>query len=107
MSPGTARSRGSRLIAPTFGSVAFPHIAPEQTRGRRLLIDGVETKYHHQFAWPGFASFANLPATVVPIARSREGLPIGAQLIGPYLEDRTTIALAAAIEDLRAGAAHR
>jgi amidase len=26
------------------------------------------------------------------------GLPVGAQIVGPYLEDRTTIALAALIE---------
>jgi amidase len=31
---------------------------------------------------------------VMPIARSAEGLPIGMQIIGPYLEDRTTIAFA-------------
>jgi hypothetical protein len=34
----------------------------------------------------------------LPIARSPEGLPIGAQLIGGFLEDRTTIALAGMIE---------
>jgi Asp-tRNA(Asn)/Glu-tRNA(Gln) amidotransferase A subunit family amidase len=28
----------------------------------------------------------------VPIDRSETGLPIGVQIIGPYLEDRTTIA---------------
>jgi hypothetical protein len=29
---------------------------------------------------------------VAPIDRSPSGLPIGVQIIGPYLEDRTTIA---------------
>jgi hypothetical protein len=33
------------------------------------------------------------PATASPIDRSPSGLPIGVQIIGPYLEDRTTIAL--------------
>ena len=36
----------------------------------------------------------HLPATAAPIGRSRDGLPIGAQFIGPFLEDLTTIAFA-------------
>jgi amidase len=35
---------------------------------------------------------------VVPIERSQTGLPIGAQIVGPYLEDRTTIAFAELLE---------
>jgi amidase len=34
----------------------------------------------------------------MPIALSDEGLPIGMQIIGPHLGDRTTIALAELIE---------
>jgi amidase len=36
--------------------------------------------------------------TVAPIDRSETGLPIGVQIVGPYLEDRTTIAFAQLIE---------
>ena len=32
--------------------------------------------------------------TAMPIGCSAAGLPIGMQIIGPYLEDRTTIAFA-------------
>jgi amidase len=49
-------------------------------------------------AWPGTATLANLPSTAVPIGQTASGLPIGAQIIGPYLEDRTTIAFAGLIE---------
>ena len=34
----------------------------------------------------------------MPIGKSPEGLPIGVQIIGGYLEDRTTIAFAELIE---------
>ncbi len=87
------------VLAPTFGVVAFEHMTapfPERT----LTIDGVATPYFDQIAWPGVATLANLPATAVPIGANPAGLPIGAQIIGPYLEDRTTLAFARLIADL-------
>jgi amidase len=44
------------------------------------------------------ATVLGLPATVAPVGHSEEDLPIGVQIIGPYLEDRTTIAFAGLIE---------
>ena len=44
------------------------------------------------------ALLPNLPATAAPIGFTRGGLPIGVQVIGPYLEDRTTIAFAGLLE---------
>jgi amidase len=41
----------------------------------------------------------HLPATAAPIGRTRQGLPIGAQFIGPFLEDLTTIAFAGLLSD--------
>ncbi len=38
---------------------------------------------------------------MAPIARDAAGLPIGAQVMGPYLGDRTTIALAGEIAALK------
>ena len=35
---------------------------------------------------------------MAPIGRSETGLPIGVQIIGPHLEDRTTLAFAVLIE---------
>jgi aspartyl-tRNA(Asn)/glutamyl-tRNA(Gln) amidotransferase subunit A len=42
-------------------------------------------------------SLAGLPALSLPVGRS-EGLPVGAQLIAPFLEDERLLAAAAAIE---------
>ncbi len=86
------------VIAPTLGVVAFEHKDGDWA-GRTLTIDGKETPFADQLVWPGMATLANLPATAVPIGRTLAGLPIGAQIIGPYLEDRTTLAFA----DLIAG----
>lgn len=85
------------VLAPAFGSVAFPHDdapAPE----RRMMIDGQPTPYFDQLAWPGLATPANLPATAIPIGQTTAGLPIGAQVVGDYLEDLTTIGFAGLLE---------
>jgi amidase len=39
-----------------------------------------------------------LPAAVVPVDRADSALPIGVQIIGPHLEDRTVLGFAAGIE---------
>ena len=41
---------------------------------------------------------STVPAAVVPINCRNSPLPIGVQVIGPYLEDRTMLAFAAHIE---------
>jgi amidase len=46
----------------------------------------------------GLATAPGLPATVVPIGKSDDGLPIGAQLIGPLLEDHTPLRFAELLE---------
>ena len=87
------------VIAPTVGMTAFPHDdAPLATR--RLSIDGQDTQFFHQFAFPGLATFPMLPATSVPIGSDGDGLPIGVQVIADLYADRTAIAAARAAHDL-------
>jgi amidase len=84
------------VLAPAFSTPAFEHLAPQGER--TLMINGKPTQYDHQGAWSSMAGVANLPSTVAPIAMTKYGLPIGAQIIGPYLEDRTTIHFARLLE---------
>ena len=82
------------VLCPASPTPAFPH----DHQRRRLNIDGTEVPYRHPLVWAGMASLLGLPSTVAPIAQSAEGLPVGVQIIGPYLEDRTTIAFAGLVE---------
>jgi amidase len=44
------------------------------------------------------ATLFGLPATIAPIDHTKNGLPIGIQVIGDYLEDLTTIKFAQLLE---------
>ncbi|MFI4950733.1 MAG: amidase family protein, partial [Caulobacterales bacterium] len=86
------------VVAPVHGTPAFEHVDEPDSTKRILEIAGRPTPYFAQLAWAGLATFPNLPATAFPVGRSRAGLPFGAQAIGPYLEDRTTIGFAGLVE---------
>ena len=58
-------------------------------------FNGQPAPYTRCIFYPSVATLAGQPATAFPVGRSREGLPIGLQAIGPYLEDRTPIRFAA------------
>ena len=86
------------VLCPPHAVVAFPHDHLDDMEERRLDIDGAAHPYLSQIVWATLATPPGLPATVMPISRSRAGLPIGVQIIGPFLEDRTTIAFAGLLE---------
>ena len=68
-----------------------------------LTVNGERVVYDRQCVYPSLANFSGLPATAMPIALSRDGVPIGVQALGPYLEDRTTIAFARAAQRVLGG----
>jgi amidase len=86
------------VLAPPFGTAAFPHTDEPEWGKRTLTINGKSTPYGAQIAWSGIATFPGLPSTCAPIGKTRGGLPVGVQIIGPRYEDRTPIAFAGLIE---------
>ena len=70
---------------------------------RTVEIDGVARHYLELTGWIGPAGAGLLPATVVPIGLGDDGLPIGVQIVGPYLHDRTTLQVGRLIARLRGG----
>jgi amidase len=81
------------VLAPSFGAPAFPHTDEADWSRRTLDLDGEPGAYGDQLAWAGMATFGCLPATGMPAPRTG-ALPVGVQIIGPYLEDLTTIRVA-------------
>jgi amidase len=86
------------VICPIMPTPAYPHDHSPDQETRRVNIDGKDYVYPDQLAWPGIATLPGLPATAIPIGLSPEGLPIGVQIVGPWLEDRTPLKLAELIE---------
>jgi amidase len=85
------------VLAPTTLDVAFPH-QTGSVYERTLEIDHQPVPYLMNFAYVFWATFAGLPATTFPAGVNRDGLPIGLQVVGPYLEDRTTLRFAQLLE---------
>lgn len=91
------------LLAPVTIVPAFAHNQSAPQPLRSLHVNGVARPYDELYAWVSLATSAYLPATVVPVGRTASGLPVGLQIIGPYLEDRTPIDFAARMEELLGG----
>jgi amidase len=90
------------LLCPVMLTPAFMHDTNEFT-SRTLTVNGAPRLYLEQVLWPGLIGMALLPSTVIPAGRTASGLPVGVQIVGPYLEDRTPLAFARAAERVLGG----
>jgi amidase len=91
------------LLMPVAVVPAIPHDHSEPFIERVISVAGGSRSYLDLFGWVGLATVAYLPATAVPVGRTAGGLPVGVQIVGPYLEDRTTLAVARGLEEVLGG----
>jgi amidase len=82
------------ILLPVMPCPAIPHDHSEPQASRVAQIAGEQRSYWSLITWMAPAGACYLPATVVPIGLLPGGLPIGVQIAGPYLEDRTTLDIA-------------
>ncbi|MEM9746485.1 MAG: amidase [Actinomycetota bacterium] len=90
------------VLMPVHPRSAIPHDHSPQWE-RRVDIGGHDRSYLDLFRWIGPAGAGLLPATVVPVGLGDDGLPIGVQIVGPHLHDRTTLAAARLISEVCGG----
>jgi amidase len=84
------------LLAPAINVLAYPHIerawpADDTDQTLTFTVNGRPVPYLHGLCYPALSTVPGQPATAFPLGLSRQGLPIGLQAIGPYLEDLTPI----------------
>jgi amidase len=91
------------FLMPTSFVAAFPHDHSTPEEGRRLKTEEGLRPYMDQLFWISFATLAGLPATTAPVGLTRGRLPVGIQILGPYLEDATPIAVARGLAEVGGG----
>lgn len=97
------------ILCPIMPTVAFPHDRSGAGPGhiaqysRAATVDGKPVPYLNGLQWPGLVTVAHLPATALPTGRRIDGMPMGLQAVGPYLEDRTPIRFAQLAEQSLGG----
>jgi amidase len=92
------------LICPTATTSAFAHnqqgdrwermIPVRRPDGSTLMQPTTDALF-----WAGYPGVVGLPACSVPLELSPEGLPVGAQIIGPAFGDMDVLAFARWLED--------
>ncbi|SPF56613.1 Amidase [Candidatus Sulfopaludibacter sp. SbA4] len=83
------------LLMPVAGIAAFRH------RERKWDVGGKSIGLFQALMPAVLPNVLGLPAVTVPIGLSREGLPIGVQLVGRPYEDELLLELAVRLEELR------
>jgi amidase len=79
------------FLLPTTFTVAFPHDRTPPDHRMIPTPEGGLRNYWDLLTYIAPASLAGCPATTAPVGLARSGLPVGLQIVGPYLEDATPI----------------
>ena len=91
------------LLCPVLPMLPFPHDTEGTINDRHVIINGRSRPQAETLTWTGLVGVAYLPSTVVPVGRTSGGLPVGVQVVGPYLGDLTTLHLAGRLSELKGG----
>jgi amidase len=86
------------VLAPVMPTTAFPHDTVRPITDRVLDVDGVAVPHLVAMAWCGAIGSVLLPVVTLPAGPTPEGLPVGIQVIGPFLSDLRLLAIAELLE---------
>jgi amidase len=86
------------LLCPAAATAAFAHNQQGERWERMVTVNGKLQPSTTQMFWAGYSGMASLPSTVAPSGLTREGLPVGVQIVGPQYGDLTCIRFAQLLE---------
>ncbi len=90
------------LLCPVMPVAAFPHDHSDMLT-RMLTIDGEERPALQLINWTGLIGIVGLPSAVAPVGRTEQGLPVGVQIVSPYLRDRRSVHVAQLLREVVGG----
>jgi amidase len=82
------------FLSPVAFTAAFPHDHSEPQDQRTIATSAGPRHYMDMLNWIAPATLTGCPATVAPVGRTSQGLPVGIQIMGPFWEDATSITFA-------------
>ena len=91
------------LLCPAMTIPAFPHDHAGDLPARRIVVNREERSLADTIQWLGLVGVVGLPAAVVPIglvAGGAAGLPVGMQIVAPYLHDRRAVRAAELVDQV-------
>jgi amidase len=91
------------LLCPVLPTPAFPHNQEGELFTRTLTVNGEDVPYLNCVLWTGLIGVIGLPAAVPPVGRTSDGLPIGLQVVAPYLRDRDAVHAAGLLAEAAGG----
>jgi len=87
------------LISPVTATPAPLHDNRRNLFSRMLNVDNKRVRSMHQLDWIALATVCHLPAAVIPVASTAEGLPLGIQIIGATGDDMKVLKVARLIQN--------
>ena len=86
------------LIMPVSPTPAFAHDTSGSVSSRKLKVNDENVPYASNLSWIALATMCHLPVVTIPVGRTRDGLPVGIQIVGAQGEDARILDIAEACE---------
>jgi len=87
------------VLAPVMPTAAFPHDTERSLAERSLDVNGAPLSHLLVLAWCGAIGSALLPVVALPAGTTPGGLPVGVQVVGPYLGDLRLLRVAELLDE--------
>jgi amidase len=87
------------VLTPVMPVAAFPHDTDGPFDERMLDVDGVPVPHYLAAAWLCAIGVMLLPVVTLPVGLTEAGLPVGVQLVGPFLSDLRLLRIAELAEE--------
>jgi amidase len=91
------------VVCPVTLVSAFEHLQQGAWHERTMSINGLSRRYVELEGWPAIVGAAYLPSSAVPVGFTGGGLPVGMQVVSPYLHDLRSLKVARFLADVTSG----